>query len=377
MSNSDTKRILVTGARAPVALELCRAFAAEGHTVFAADSLRFGICRGSRAIEAYFRVPPPAIDPKGFAKKLGELVEKHQIDLVVPSCEEVFFLSRYRDLIPCEVFADDFEKLAGLHNKLKFTEMAADCGALVPDTRMLGDVPEDPTKFVFKPEFSRFGMETIIRPEKFEKPNDGQTWIAQEFADGVEHCSYGVFRSGQLAAYVCYKPVIRLQHSAGVIFEPVVSSEIEGFVRRFGEKHTLHGQVAFDFIVRNDGVPVVIECNPRTTSGAHFFSGQIEFARSFLEDGEGCFFATEKKPLKLAAALRVFRRQAIQQHGRAEIKRYEAIARDVLHSDEDPVSFAQQLLMFSEWAGRAIWRRCSLQKASTFDMEWNGEELSD
>jgi len=51
--------ILLTGGRAPAALELARVFHRAGHTVFMAESLRGHLSQPSNAIKANFVVPAP------------------------------------------------------------------------------------------------------------------------------------------------------------------------------------------------------------------------------------------------------------------------------------------------------------------------------
>lgn len=61
---TEPRNILITGGRAPVALELARLFKAAGHRVYAAESAKYHLCRVSSAVEASFRVPSPGISPR-------------------------------------------------------------------------------------------------------------------------------------------------------------------------------------------------------------------------------------------------------------------------------------------------------------------------
>ena len=92
--------ILITGARAPAALDLARRCRAAGHTVFMADSLRFGMAMFSRVVAGRKLLPSPVEKPDQFVDALRSMIDAHHIELIVPTCEEVFFLSLYRDLLP-------------------------------------------------------------------------------------------------------------------------------------------------------------------------------------------------------------------------------------------------------------------------------------
>lgn len=80
--------ILLTGARAPVTLELCRAFAQQGHRVFLADMNLFPIARWSRFVEQYLRIPAPVQEFDAFKQALKELIKRYRIDHLIPTCEE-------------------------------------------------------------------------------------------------------------------------------------------------------------------------------------------------------------------------------------------------------------------------------------------------
>ena len=90
-------RVLITGGRAPVALDLARHFAAAGAEVFVADSAPCFLARASKAVRRGFRVPPPRQAPQAFAKAIGSIVRREKIELIVPTCEEVFFVARHAE----------------------------------------------------------------------------------------------------------------------------------------------------------------------------------------------------------------------------------------------------------------------------------------
>ena len=66
----QAKRILVTGARAPVALELCRSFAKVGHTLFIAESQWPNLCEVSKSVTQSFKLPRRRLEPLRFARAL-------------------------------------------------------------------------------------------------------------------------------------------------------------------------------------------------------------------------------------------------------------------------------------------------------------------
>ena len=89
-------RVLILGGRAPVALDHARRFASQGWTAFIGDSLPARLSGWSRSVTRTFRLPPPRDALSAFATELNAIIQRERIDLLLPTCEEVFFVSRVR-----------------------------------------------------------------------------------------------------------------------------------------------------------------------------------------------------------------------------------------------------------------------------------------
>ena len=106
------------------------------------------------------------------------MIERERIDVVVPTCEEVFYVGRFKTLLSerAQVFCPDIDSLRSLHSKWEFAslvERAAGFGSIVqaPESwRITGGadistLPAPSDQLVFKPVYSRFAVETLIRPK--------------------------------------------------------------------------------------------------------------------------------------------------------------------------------------------------------------------
>ncbi|WP_163568491.1 glycosyltransferase [Fodinicola feengrottensis] len=130
--------MLITGGRAPVALDLARKFARRGaRVVVVAESVSAQLCGRSRAVARTHRVPPPRQRPAAFVAALADIVRREEIDLIVPTCEEIFAVSRGLDALPCEVLAAPLQVLRRLHSKWEFIEAARALGLPVPATWLI------------------------------------------------------------------------------------------------------------------------------------------------------------------------------------------------------------------------------------------------
>ncbi len=136
--------VLILGARAPVALDHARRFAAQGWRVVVGDSAACRMAGWSRSVSACQRLPSGRYDLVAYAAALRQLVETQRIDLVLPTCEEVFYLARCRPSLPARVrvLVDDFDKLACVHSKWRFLQLAQGCGATVPESGLVDAVDE-------------------------------------------------------------------------------------------------------------------------------------------------------------------------------------------------------------------------------------------
>lgn len=380
-----TARVLITGARAPVALHLARLFHAAGHYVVLADSLANTMSSVSACCDAYVVLPPPVDDLKTYATAVNTAVAQHQISHVFPTCEEVFYLAQAWQAkdINAHLFAPDPDLLAQVHNKFTFAEMARGMGLNVPETLLLqntDDVTALRTRsrdLVFKPSWSRFATHVLIQPRADAlniEPSPKYPWVAQAFVAGRELCAYAFCHAGRVGAVSVYHPRYRAGRGSGVYFDRVENAQITSFIAEFAQATAWTGQIAFDFIESVDGTVWAIECNPRAVSGLHFFREPLSFCAAFL--GGGDVIAPDvSAPQMVRSAMWIFGGpQAVRSRSIGAFLRDLKRGQEVLHWPGDPRPARHQLRAIAEIAQIAVARRCSLQAASTFDIEWNGPD---
>lgn len=379
--------VLILGGRAPVALDHARRFVRQGWRACVADSIS---CRGtawSRYVHACVRIPSPRSEPRQFAKSIARVVAQHDIDLLLPTCEEVFYVSRYRSLFPRElaVATDHFDKLTALHSKLEFMRLAAGCGAKVPESSSVSTLSEAREwargrPVVLKPEFSRFGVYVRIYPRGI--PADARElahhdrWLVQEFCAGEELCSYSVAVAGRLTAHIAYRPLYRLSRSSSYYFDPVPAPAIRAFVEQFVRKTSYTGQISFDWIRCADGELAVLECNPRAISGVHLFAATDALPAAFM-GGSAEIVEPSRAPARMIATLMLTAGLATSMRtGRLSQWRQDYLrARDVITQPGDAWPLLGTIADFGLHAVRACRNRCSLREAATRDIEWDGERL--
>ena len=386
MGNGSIKKILVTGARAPAALDVMRSLSRKGYEVYAGDCLRFPLGRFSSSLSAYLQFASPRHEFERFQEQLVTFVEKHNIDLIFPTCEEVFYISACKPVLEkhCRVFCEGLELLAQLHNKYVFQRLAKENGLGAIDTYVVetkdATLPtlDDDKSYVAKPAFSRFGDKAILdlQPEYIEQHLSASLypWVIQEYVQGTEFCSYAICRSGNVVAEACYQPYFRAKQGSSVYFKAVVKPTIFEQVRGFVRQLNYTGQIAFDFIEQADGQVFVLECNPRCTSGMHLFT-TIDWDAAFSEKVISEATPPSNRSTMISLAMLMFGMSAPNTHGFKEFVRAYVDATDVIHSPRDRAPSFLQIISVFEIFWRSFTRRQSLKDASTEDIEWDGQQI--
>jgi hypothetical protein len=377
--------VLILGARAPACLEWARAFDEAGWTVSVGDSLSQSLSRFSCSVQHFVRLPEPRQAPAAWIEALAQVIQAQRIDLLLPTCEEVFYLAHgLARLAPlCRVLTSDFALLHRLHHKGRFAAMTEGWALAAPETRLLTDRPavqalmDEAGQWVFKPAYSRFASQTLIRPSAGQlakvRPSEAAPWVAQRFIEGREYCSFSVLIDGKLRAHSCYHPRYRVGRGSGIYFEPCAPASVRQFLEQFGRETGYTGQVGFDFIEDSAGQFHVLECNPRATSGVHLFDNQRKQLVASLS-GSGVLEPTGE-PRMIALAMLLL--AAPQRVLNAGFWRDYSDARDVITRQGDFWPLTAQVLSLAEIIARAASRRCGLLAASTADIEWNGQPLSE
>lgn len=275
-------KILVTGSRLPVALETIRKLGRSGHRVDACDSFWSAPGNHSRHVAASFVTASPRDDTERFLEDVVRIVRTREIERLLPSFEEVFYLSRLsaREELGAVLFAPPFATLALLHDKGRLAGLASALGVRVAPTIVASDADELARacrafpRFFARPCFTRgsVALFTNAGPRagamRLEdcRPTPESPYVVQPFLEGREVCTYGIAHRGRLAAHVAYAHPLQRAHAPAMSFESVVSDEARTVVARLVEHTRYHGQISLDFLATAEGL-FLVECNPRPSAG--------------------------------------------------------------------------------------------------------------
>lgn len=381
------ERVLVTGARAPAALDIARSLQAAGFEIHMTDCVPARIARWSNAPTAVHRHASPVHRPADFARDIRGLIDRIDPLAVIPTCEEIFHLAALAEAggWSHKLICPPFETLATLHHKGRFAALCDELGLPVPDTTVITDSADlmreaSGADVVVKPAWSRFGSQALVSPDAAAlerlRPSPETLWVVQSRVKGEEVSFYAIAHEGSLTAFSAYRSDWRARGGAAYVFTPLagpVSDRLrimaEALARVVGR-----GQFACDAIVDAAGQPWLIECNPRATSGVHLFGRSDAFGRALLghaiarPEPERWRNSIMLDTFGLGDALRTKRLTAWRDERR--------LSHDTLAAPRDPLPPLGALMDAAGFGLRALTSVQGLAQAMTADIEWNGQPLT-
>lgn len=354
-------QILVTSSRMPYALSEIRAFSRMGHTVHSADT--FAWAPGNHSVHAseHHETVSPRKDPDGYVSQLNMLVDMYRLDLVVPTFEEVFYLSRHGRTLGqhgAEIFAPEFETLCALHDKTSFARLASELGLHVATPKVcttreqFEEAIAAHAHWFARAAFSRAGSGVCTNtgplaeqstPEDVQ-PTPDAPWIVQPFIEGEDLCSFSVVRHGKLVCHSTYRHPKELDNCGGIVFESLVDPRTLDAAQRIAEHMNYHGQMSLDFIDGDDGNLYLVECNPRPTAGVSVMPPSIFVPAVLGEfDGQAPHVAPAGLRRHIGAALL---RDMVVHPGElwSDLQEMFSDAKDVYFDDDDPMPGLYQFL---------------------------------
>lgn len=369
--------VLLTLGRLPKALDLARSFHAAGWRVVVAEPFRRHLAGASNAVARSVQVTAPATDRAAYLHDLLRVVEAEAVDLVVPVSEEVLHVAALHGRLPARtrLFAMPQDVVLAAHDKGRFAAQSAGLGLSVPRTHPLGSdeaaalaAEQD---VVVKPLHACSGRGVRIIPRGSALPAADAPAIVQARIEGTERSTCSLAHDGVVSGTVVYQGVMQ-SGSVSIAFERVDDPQIEAFVRDYAAATRWTGFLSFDFMLDRQRRPFAIECNPRTTSGLHFFAAE-DLARAVLDPAHPLRHRPQPRLQQFYSCL-TETQLSIFRGGRFLPKlRALVTTPDVTWSARDPMPFLT--MTFTTWPiiRAAIAQRATFGEVATLDVGWRAE----
>ncbi|MFL1599583.1 ATP-grasp domain-containing protein [Gordonia amicalis] len=315
-------RVLVTTSRMPFAVDEIHKLGETGRDVTAADTFAAAPGSHSRGARRHLVFPAPTQQTAAFIDAVIDAIGDHDINWLLPMFEEVFYLARHRDRITAahpatELFFPDFETLARVHDKVEFTALCRELGLPAAEsvTTTNRDELREATQrwphWFARAAYGRGGLDVLTNtgPLAGESSIDDITptrddpWLVQEYLTGVDRCSWSVAHHGEIVLHSCYEHPLAIDDRGGIVFASVDSPESLAAAQSVARELNWHGQISFDYLVTEDGVHHMVECNPRPTAGCTVATAE-EFDTALFDPGELVVVPAGRKKMITAAVLR-------------------------------------------------------------------------
>jgi predicted ATP-grasp superfamily ATP-dependent carboligase len=301
-----TRCVLLTLGRLPKGLDIARSFATAGWRVIVADPHKRHVVGASRAVSASYGTPAPADAPNAYLNALRDIVAAENVELIVPISEEILHVAALRERVApsVKIFAMPQDVLLRVHDKLDFAIYAESLGLTVPQTAPARSSEAlqiaSSADYIVKLRRTCAGM-GLIRGAAGTNPPQDDGAVVQRFIRGEEHSACALAQDGRIQGCAVYVGSL-MSGTVAVGFRRVAHALIEQWIQRFVDETRWTGFISFDFIVDETGVPWALECNPRLTSGVHFFE-TASIAPAILNEKTRLTFRNEPQLQQMWACL--------------------------------------------------------------------------
>ncbi|MEM6300272.1 MAG: ATP-grasp domain-containing protein [Pseudomonadota bacterium] len=374
------KTVLLTLGRLPKALALARACKRAGCRVLVADPFRWHLCRPSRDVDRCYRVIAPNDSRSGYLTEILDIIQRESVDLLIPVSEEALHVTDLAARLPsgCTLWGTSSEELKRLHDKARFARYAESLGLDTPETH-LAHTPEARAlacrqSYVEKPLHSCSGIGLRIAEAGSPLLADDSSCVVQAFVPGDHISSLSIVDHGREIASVFYRGRV-FAGTVAVCFERVDECRaVQEWVSRFVDQSDYNGFLAFDFIIDDSGKAKAIECNPRATSGVHFFEAE-QLGAALLNPAQTASIRLASQSRFQWAYSTLTEAYAALRTPREFRRRFKEMlaARDVVWSASDPLPFLLMTPMSWEILWPAISTDATLGEATQRDIAWFGQ----
>lgn len=292
-------RVLVTSSRMPFALDAIHKLSSASHEVHACDIYASAPGSHSRYLAGHYTTASPSQDTPRFVADVARIAGQHDIDMILPTFEEGFYLSYHRDRLPGGLFTAEFKTLSRLHDKDTFQQLARSLGLPVPETVIatsdasLAEAIARWPRWFARAAFSRGGVGCLTNTGPLAAqhdvadihPSEASPWLVQPFVDGPMICTYSLVHDGEVAAHCTYRAPRQWEGSTGIQFESIDGARALEIARPIARELRYTGQMSLDFVEGEEGL-TLIECNPRMTDGLLLMSPDAFSDGLFSPGGE-------------------------------------------------------------------------------------------
>jgi hypothetical protein len=313
-SNRGKLSILMTEASSLSARHTLYALGGK-HTIDVIDPA--ALCQGrfSTAVRRWYRCPSYVKQTLPFLKFVVQRLQNEKYDVLLPTHEQVFLLSRFRDAFSSRVglALPPFDAMQQLFDKSAFLQLLRELSLPHPDTDIVTTRRELERQWNF-PKFIKLAHSTAGRGVHFVEDQDQlsgvihelecdgaldgrQEILVQEPAVGVQATIQTVFQEGRLVGAHCFEArqlgVGGMSAARRSAVHPIVLEQIA----RLGSHVGWHGAAFFDYFYDvESGQPQFLEANPRIGETVNAWLSGVNLCEQLVQISTGQRLPTMSLP---------------------------------------------------------------------------------
>lgn len=239
-------------------------------------------CRYSSLVRRWHRCPWAAKDPGAYVSRIVDLIERERYDVLFPTHEQVYVLSRFRQSLGKRVglAVPSFESLRQMQSKAAFARLMTELSLPIPHSRIVRSESEvagheqfpcylklahsTASLGVKRAEDLKSLVSALADFKRLEVWVEGTEILIQQPARGRQAEVSAVFQDGRLVGVACAEvletgigggPALRVSADHPAVID---------HVRRLGGHLEWHGPMVLEYFYDSTtGQPEYIEANPR------------------------------------------------------------------------------------------------------------------
>ena len=291
-------RVLVSEGSSTSAREAITILGLSGHHVEVCDPSPWCLSRFSRFVRRFHRCPGLQNDPAGYLTFIEQRLATGQFDVLLPTHEQGFLFARAKQRLEGRVglALPSFESYRAAHSKAGFSRLLDRLGLPQPPTRIVTSAQElrDAIRFpaVVKTSvgtasrgiwFVRSAGDLELALRDLERSGAlADEVLVQDLVAGTTEKAQSVFCHGRIIGFHAYRQVAAGVGGGEAIKQSVSRPVVRAHVERIGQALDWHGAVSVDYIMTDNDVSPLIDCNPRLVEPMNAFRSGVDLVGLLL-----------------------------------------------------------------------------------------------
>lgn len=279
----NKKKILVTDGRSLAALAIVRSLGEKGFEVHCGEDFRLNLTSFSKYVKKSWVYPSPDRNPDAFIEEIKRIAQKENFAMIIPIRDATtLLLARHAEELSqiTNLYVADYATIKLLQDKGETLKVARTCGiphplTFFPEEMSIADIIQNlPQPALVRARISSGsrGIAYVDRKDAFLekytaiKKEYGEP-IIQEYVKKRSYCSVCILlddHSNEVASFT-YEKVKEYPISGGptVVGYSSNNPEAKNYAAQLLKKVGWKGVAEADFMIDQNGVPVLLEINPR------------------------------------------------------------------------------------------------------------------